>query len=33
LSASSRHQCCHASYNLKKQETRQQLRKALALRS
>ena len=33
LSASPRHHCCHVSCNLKKQEARQQLRKALALRS
>ena len=33
LSASPRHHCCHVSCNLKKHETRQQLRKALALRS
>jgi hypothetical protein len=33
LSASPRHHCCHVSCDLKKQETRQQYRKALALRS
>ena len=33
LSASPHHLCCHDSCNLKKQATRQQLRKALALRS